>query len=130
MNADNLQLNCPHDVLIFIVPMTCDLHIATEAGNIMKPADKSLSPMTFYLKPKLLFNYDISQEIDQNTLQNVFIYILLGFLIGFILISIALVYFVIKRRVSVTLESPPNISMDSIETATYRRLSQPEDRVQ
>ena len=117
------------DILIFIVPHTCDLHMATEAGNIVKPAAATLTPASLFLRPKLLFSYDLYYILDTNSLQNVFIYVLLGFLILFVLLTAFLIVYACKRKVSVSVESE-NVSLSTLSQTTIRRASLPDHREQ
>ena len=128
-----LKISCPNeklmvttllqDVLVFLVPDMCDIDLTTSAGLIVKPAAaSSLSPSTLFLRPKLLFTYDMDYALSTDAMQTIFI-VILSALIGLFLIAIGgLVYFVIKRKVSAELVDTPSLNLDTSSQLTIQMV--------
>ena len=108
--------------MIFLAPYTCDLHMATEAGNIVKPAASTIMPTSIFSRPKLLFSYDIDYELDNNSIRFIVLYVLLGLLILFILLSAFLTFYACKKKLNMSVESE-SVSLSTMSQTTLERSS-------
>ena len=106
-----LKIRCPskrmtvhtlvQDVLVFLVPPNCELQMSTPEGLIVQPAAvHSLTSDLVFMRPKLLFTYNLYYQLDTDSLQSILLYVLLGFMSTCTLATIGIAYYAFKHKVT------------------------------
>ena len=88
-------------ILVFMSPAVCTVTMVTDAGLITIPSnDTILYQSNLHIRPKMLFHYDLQNELGLDTKQTIILVILCVLVFLFILIILGMLYYVFHRQLA------------------------------